>query len=513
MRKSLVAFVPFLLAALFGHAQTKIFKEVSDEIRSQVQPILQDRSVVGYLALTQLEKASQDSFNYRISIMDENLNDIGKVEFKERNLDLQAVSFEQDVICLGYFRSISGTKYKSKKEFEAAKRLAINDVFLQFLTLEGKILGSSSLRSEVETESAYGYSNLASVSLRRPVQLANVSQKGFMCYYGDEANGKIAAYDSKGVQVWRKETAGQNLGDYVLSSGDDVFVLSQKKGMGEGGWEVKGYNFANGAEYDKLELKDKQGNKLHVTGWGNHPASNKPYVSGLIINPKRDGVNTMKDLTKGPYYGVFTMDLDGHTRKEIKETYSYWNDGSQPGISTKGRIEQGKLYPNFDHSFKDLNGNTVFVGSSIQKKPRWGMIATGVVLSPLIIVTPYMWALSGITKSHVTDNALMLQTAKGELQLQEAIPSNSDRNAFNREPAAYTTVHRITNADRKSEYLVMDEKKDVVIYSLNKKKVVRTIPHKDGNVHTGIMPAKDGHIMVVEYNRKERYTKVSIEQI
>lgn len=513
MKRHLAALAACLCASLFSLAQSKIFKEVNDEIRSQVQPIRQDQSVVGYLALTQLEKASEDSFNYRITIMDENLNDIGKVEFRERNLDLQAVSFAQDVICLGYFRSIYGKKFKTKKEFEAAKRTSPNNVFLQFLTLEGKILKGQSLKTEVELETPYGWGNGVTVRLARRIQLTNLSQKGFACYFQDDANGKLNVFDAQGNPLWHKETAGKNEGDYVLASGDGVYVLSQKENAGQGGWEVKGYALSDGADYDKMLLKDGKGNSLSVTGWGNHPVTGKPFVSGLIINPKRGGVSTIKDVTGGPYFGVFTIDMEGHTRKEVKETYSYWNDKSQSAFSAKGRIEESKVYPYFDHSFKDVNGNTVFVGSSVKRKPRWGSIAASVVLSPTILAPLWIGGIVGFTKCKVSDNAVMLQKPTGELTIQESIPSNSDYTTYSRNAVPTKTLHRITNADTKTDYVVMDETKDVVIYNLTKKKVVRTIAHKDGNLQKGIIPAKDGHIMVLEYNKKERYTRVSIEQI
>ncbi|HEX8460686.1 MAG TPA: DUF6770 family protein, partial [Segetibacter sp.] len=83
MRKPLVAALCSLLAFCSADAQSKVFKEVSDEISSEMKVITQDDALVGYLMFTRLEKASEDSFNYRISIMDENLNDIGKVNFKE----------------------------------------------------------------------------------------------------------------------------------------------------------------------------------------------------------------------------------------------------------------------------------------------------------------------------------------------------------------------------------------------------------------------------------------------
>jgi len=76
----------FSIASLFVcslQAQTKVFKEVGEDISTQVKPIMQDNAVVGYLAFTRLEKASADSFNYRLTIMDENLNDIGAVNFRQ----------------------------------------------------------------------------------------------------------------------------------------------------------------------------------------------------------------------------------------------------------------------------------------------------------------------------------------------------------------------------------------------------------------------------------------------
>src|ERR1700744_4609935 len=97
-----------LIVVLFGstlEAQTKIFKEVSEEMSTQIKAISQDNALVGYLAFTRLEKTDADSFNYRLTIMDENLNDIGAVNFRQGILDLQSVSFEQNVLCLGYIQS------------------------------------------------------------------------------------------------------------------------------------------------------------------------------------------------------------------------------------------------------------------------------------------------------------------------------------------------------------------------------------------------------------------------
>src|ERR1700756_4152569 len=103
--KKLVFPLLFVLFTTTLEAQSKVFREVGEDIATQFKPITQDNNLVGYLAFTRLERASADSFNYRLTIMDENLNDIGKVNFRQGMLDLQSVAFEQNVLCLGYIQS------------------------------------------------------------------------------------------------------------------------------------------------------------------------------------------------------------------------------------------------------------------------------------------------------------------------------------------------------------------------------------------------------------------------
>jgi outer membrane lipoprotein-sorting protein len=69
------------------------------------------------------------------------------------------------------------------------------------------------------------------------------------------------------------------------------------------------------------------------------------------------------------------------------------------------------------------------------------------------------------------------------------------------------------NPETKNNYLIISDKKNFFIHSANAKKVIRTIPRKEGNTFTYIYPAKEGHIMVSEYNRKEKATTVSIEAL
>ena len=518
MKKYQLLLLLCIITTSVVQAQSKVFKEVSDEISSQIRTIKQDNALVGYLVFTQLEKASEDSFNYQITIMDENLNDVGKVKFKDENLDLQAVSFEQDILCLAYLKSNAiGKSYKSNKDYNAIVAAPRHAVVARFLSLDGKTLATNAVPADIEIAKGDYSGKYVRGSLTQGIQLRNVPQKGFTLFYGDEHHNYLLAYDLAGKQLWKKEVSKFSKGYYLLSSADGAYLLTKKlDDKIEGGYEVSGYAFADNTPFDKYALKDKKGNSLKVLGFDNDPVSGKPYVTGMIINPERNGLYTLKDLSKQPYTGVFTVHFNGPKKADIKETYSYYQNDNTGLLKENGKFTQSDAYSLFDQGFKDYNGNTYFVGSSITKKPKWGSIISSVVLAPLIVVSP-MILMMGTQKCKTTDALVLKQTPDGKLSYDNTIPCNYSSYAPARAPIVQygpkKSFYRVTNSVTKSDYVIVDDIKDIVIYNVTQKKVARTIPHKDGSIRTNVYPAKEGHVMVTEYNKKEKYTRFSIESL
>lgn len=521
MKKWLVIALLFLCINRSTQAQTKVFKEVGDEISSEVKAIVQDNALVGYLVFTQLERASADSFNYRITIMDENLNDIGTINFREQKLTLQGVSLEQDVLCLAYLRSnVYGIEFKSRKECRDAALDAKSSVLTQFLSLNGKILNTYSIDAEILfTVNPYGTAGhwTATGKLQHNIQLRNISQRGFVCFYGDEKKNNLLIFNPDGRLSWQRPIKEDAKAFGLMSSGQDVYLLmKQKNKMLEGGYELLGFNIKDTAVYPKYILKDKQGNSLKVITFANDPVTGKPYLSGTIIDSRKgNAFMTGRQLAKGTYDGVFTISLESHKKGGIIENFSYWTDGSQSSISKRGLLMEDGTYGRYDLSFKDYQGNTYFIGSGVHKKIKWGAIASSVLTAPFIL-PPMIILMFGTQKCKVQDAVLLKQAPKGALALESTIPTNKTHYV----PAmmlldAYDTrlFYNVTNADRKQDYVVMGDAKNFVIYNVTQKKVQRTIPHKDGNILTTIFPAKEGHVMVSEYNKKEKYTRVSIEAL
>lgn len=524
-RKFLFGALILLTVATISHAQTKVFKEVAEDIASQMQIIRQDGNLVGYLMFTQLEKASADSFNYKLSIMDENLNDIGGVNFREEKLILKAVSFEQDVLCLAYVRSnFLGVEYRNGKSFRREKDNAKAELFMQFINLQGKILGKYTAKMDVKPDAQLAYNSnhkvIGNAKLKQQIQLKNITGKGFACFYGDDSKNSLLIFNATGKLAWQKTIKEDATGFLMLTSGPEVDLLVKKKDkMEEGGYSIISFNSIDTTVYPKFLLKDKKGNDLKVLAFDNDPVTGKPYVSGLVIDPlKGNNYGTGRSLVHGTYSGVFYIGLDGHKRNDLRTSFSYWADGSQGTVVDKtGYYEGAKARPNIETSFRDFQGNTWFIGSGVQRTFRYG----GVIASTLLcwtIIAPMLCMAPGTHKYSSPNVMFIKQDPKGALSLETTLPVNHyiQGIVIARAPLslyADRDYYNVTNSDTKNEYLVVDDNKDIIIYNVNQKKVARTIPQRDRNGSMAVFPAKEGHIMVFEYNKKEKQTRLSIEAL
>lgn len=518
MKKICALAMSLLFLTLVTKAQSKVFKEISEEISSTMQPIMQDGALVGYLMFTQLEKISEDSMSYKLTIMDENLNDLGTVNFREEQLGLEAVAFEQDVLCVAYFKSnILGKQFKNRKAYNEAAGNKKNIVMIQFLNLDGKIIKSNNIAVDIKTE-GYNSSGLkvtATGRLKRDVQMKNVPGKGFAVFFSDDSDNPLFMFSTQGEELWKKKLSDEKA--YVmLTTTEDIFMLTAN---GDANYHVSSYGVADNTEHiSRYKLKDKDGNKLTVLAFQNDPVTGRPYVAGTVINKKySSSYYTGRGMSNGGYSGVYAIDFAGKGESDIKTSFSYWTDGSkEPSISKKGRFEDNGMYLAYDKCMRDFNGNTYFVGSSVAKKVRWGSIAVSTLLLPAIIISPIWLGSTGTHKYKIKDAAIAKLDAKGNFNFENSIDCNNSQFFHGRMPVSMYDAKKffqVSNNETKANYVVVDDTKDIVIYNITQKKVARTISHKEGKSRMNIYPAKEGHIMVSEYNKKEKYTRLSIEAL
>jgi hypothetical protein len=520
--------------SIISKSQSKVFKEVSEDVSSEMKLIMQDNALVGYLLFSQLEKASTDSFNYRITLMDENLNEIGTVNFRQEHLNLEAVSFEQDVLCLVYLKSnIIGKEFKNGNEYNNFD--VKNEVFSQFITLDGKIVKTN---AEKISLSFPGYDYYGSYKKKftvgegfiQGIQLKNIPGSGYACFYKDKFGQKLINYDVQGNKKWDKSLS-EGSSFNLLTTDSSVFILQRSIGTYSfRNYYLQCFNARSGEENYEINLNDGNSNPLNVLNIDIDPSTGIPYLSGNIVNQNQKTIYTNNQLARNPYIGVFTMDLRGAAKDSIQKKFTYWNTGAQePVMTAKGFIPQTKSYLFMTNSFRDYNNNTYFVGTELVKKPKFlAALITAAIVIPLAITpptsnlsyllyVPTVGLISGTKRWRSANTTLLKLTPKGKLSFETSLPAeHSKMVGGGKSPQRILgnrLIYNIDNPETKNNYIISTDKKKIVIYNIKSKKTARTIPLKAGNIRTFVFPAKEGHIMVFERNSKEKYTRLSIEAL
>lgn len=134
-----------------------------------------------------------------------------------------------------------------------------------------------------------------------------------------------------------------------------------------------------------------------------------------------------------------------------------------------------------------------------------------------LLIPPYIMQGCGAFGSFSIDDVLLIQMDKnGKVSYVDSI--GSERIKQKRVPPSFKSVdncsfYSLTNPDTKTSFLIVKGEKDITIYNVHEKKIVRKIAKNNKQVRTNIYPAKDGHIIVSEYDEKEKSTRLSIEAI
>lgn len=521
MKKALLCLVASL-AFITSFSQSRVFKEVSDGISTQVSSILQDNTVVGYLIFSRLEKVTDDRYNYRITIMDENLNDIGTLNFQDQGLSLRGIAFEQDILCLAYFKSDM-----IDKSFSRARRNPSTDGFkhfvkMQFLGLDGKIIDSvvNPVSIDIKVETTVN-AKVPKGDLTMPLQLVNIPGHGFACFYGDNKKNYLLAYSPSGKRLWHRVIKEEPLkSTRMIPYGQDLFILAEGKGNKEikkhyiaNSYELLSFNFKDSSASSRAVIKDKKEHQLGIMDFSNDPSTGKPYISGYIRSTKKNARNTVNGIARGHYAGVFSYDIAGTDKKDLKEIYTYWDQPSSSPVSPKGYVEEEKCYPLLNSSFRDFDGNTYFTADGIKRRWSPNRTFTAIYCAPLI---PFSFATgtpAGTRQSRIVQPLLIKQNAKGEVSCSSPFKGNKHPVGYVMDdhlPRKYNTVSK---PEQKQQYMVVQDISVVTIYNITTQKVVREIPLFEKNIRRAVFKAKEGHVLISEYNSKEKSTRISIEAL
>lgn len=531
-----------LLATTFcsTFAQSRVFKEVGKQISSKVEPIMQDNNLVGYIMFTQLEKVSKDSFSYKLDFLDENLNDIGNYSFRDINLSIQEAVFDNDVLLIGYLRTDLPNSI-NPFNYNKVKNDAQSSVYFQFLSLNGKMIKeiSEPVKLLFYVTDLSNSSNKFNGHLKNSLRLQNIPGKGFAYSYGDgeeevslnlfymvrtsskvnvESKEVVGLFDFKGERKWEKilpDAKSKKL--EIRTSGNYVYTLRQKAiSAVHGGYEAFCMDVQNGEILKTLELKDKQDRQFEVLHFANNPKDNQPIISGTIINKKAettsDADKKIAHTKKPTRVGVFSLKFQDTSISLHSNTWD--KDSKSSFVKSDGLLPTTNTYLDMTHSFSDVNGNVYYVGSGIKKKTRWVNVGISIATAPTLLI-PYALLGTGIFKYKYSQLLILKENPNGKLSYYGTM--NYDNSIFY---PGQTPTYRLSDYARKNyfnvnqnKYLVLNDVKNVYIYNIDNKNVVKTIPHKRGSNISNVYRAKDGFIMISEYNANEKSTKLSIESL
>ena len=530
MKTKFALVVIMLGSAMISIGQSRVFKEISDDIKSEFRPILQDQSLVGYTLLTQLEKTSEDSFNYKLTIMDENLNDIGIVKFKDEAVSMKGVAFENDLLSLVFVKTkLYGRRgFKNFKQASSfIKEAGACAVVVRFMDLTGKTIKEHQYKAEPDITSDWTYNAqkdervIVPVVFKHTPSVLNIPGKGFVLFFRDNEgnNNQMAVFDDKGDEMWKKDLAKEDQ-CYLLTSPASISLLS-KKVKNTGHYTLKIMGLEKNSPSQEISLKDESGNDLNILDIGNDPVTNRPYIAGMILNKNEfERYETYNSyMRRAPFKGVYSITITGNGKNDVKKSFSYWKEGGLKGqMTSSGRLSKNKALPLFNVATRDNNGNFYFSGVSLVRKPKWGNITGALITSPLIVPSVFFLG-AGTRKVRMEDAVVLKQANDGRMSLNGNIDLTNSRfvvgKAFfgQRLSPYFSRGYSLKGNDAKNSFLILDNPKEITIYNITDKKIHRAIPHKADGIVTQIAPAKEGHIMVYEYNKKEKATKLSIEAL
>lgn len=477
MKKNLVI-ITLIAFNLYTQAQSKVFKEIAGSVKTDFNEIKESGSVIGYLSLIQIEKTDADSFNYEIKLLDENLNDIGETKFKEIDLDLQSVAYENNILCLSFI------KYKKEK---VKRKERFNSSYAQyFINLEGEFVNKHEIA--VTKGSSEQARNI------------NVPTKGFIVFLKDKDGNKLVGYDNEGKLKWEHGIGSIEPG--TLQATSSIF-----------GFHNSGDN--NFMFYDvddpkkKAKVSPKTPEEMNYTLLSLQNINNRLVYAGTL----RPAANykQMRNLRKGMDKGLFALEVEGLDKSKIRERVTYWGDGNSDLLRTNTTYRSDKKNQAiFANAVTDKDGNVYFFSTNLERRVRVGFIAANTILLPTVIF-PVIFSSAGYNKYYYKNGSVLMMDPKNKIRIYDEVETERSGKLFAQDyfGEARPYVMSASNSETSESHFVIRESNEYKIYNIKNKKI-KSFPASKKGIETSVFPGKDGHILVLERNSALKETKLSI---
>ncbi|GAA4453574.1 hypothetical protein [Rurimicrobium arvi] len=503
MKKHLYAIIIpiFCLTGTSTKAQFLSFKKPANALRSYTIRTGEGDKLQNFVNFTELERTGQDSFFYRLSVMDEQLSKAGHIDFSDAYLKPMAAARGAGLLCIAYLR----TEKPRIKLFQ--KPQTEGELFFQFIDSAGTIRYTFSRTVDLLADAA-------NVGIRNPAVLRYVEGAGFLYAYGDGRprestmrpgnykddglTDKIGLLDTQGREIWRSQTRERlSYQLQIRANHEHVWLLRERnRSVVPAEFEMNIFNMHDGKLQAVQELRHYKNDQLNNLLF-DLDQQQQPVMAGItstdektakafaeVISPGRRGLTlqiTFRELLRDKYKDIYIA--------RWKDTALSW-----------------QLFPLSDTSklTRDLSidmMNNAFV-------PCYSFLDS---LNTVRFLGPLFNSAGSGFETH-TIGQMRLDNS-GQLVMEQTYNTDTVERIFQNThillvPRLYSSYFKIGGRN----YIAIGDAKNMRIIDYRTQKIIKQIRRKTDDVNRTFFCSRDGHISIMETDALGN-TNVFIEPI
>lgn len=353
----------FVLSGSLG-AQTKTFDDVLEVRLQDMGPIYQDQLVKGYYMFYNVEKADRKNNNFKLIVLDDNLNKVSEKNMTEsKYIQLSDAGYDEQSLFFVFYES------KEKK--------------LEYRRYDTQCNLLSKKSEELSGREASMYENPAAAGAMNPINLAPIVGKGFVHYTlqkNDKIGYAIRFFGEEGKKDWTyrsSEKSDELEFPFHLGYSDKLLLTSiiKKKGSMSKDLDfyLQGIDIETGKKVFEKTLDDP---KYAIQLLNAFPdPTGEIIVSGIYFN-KDD------KIAKAASLGLFTGRMNGSGEFTSRNYISWAKDVSKKlPANSKGKIENGG-YVFFHKAVRSSEGKFYAIGEMYGKAASgWGIASSALAVA------------------------------------------------------------------------------------------------------------------------------------
>lgn len=490
-------------------AQSKVFDNVVDiELRGSTE-IVNNNQIVGYALFYKIDKLKKSAM-FKLSILDENLKEIGTNEFEgPKDLLLTKAIYESERIFLSFYDEDKKDGYEK---------------FVKVFDLKGKEKGTVPYEPEKVKKGMFGRA-MADQNDRIYEGATNVEGKGLLTSYQSKA--KTGGVDVQmigldGKLKWESSitaSKGDRTDMYLLgATTNTILFFKMEKG---GVMSADGEIFLTGL--DATTGKERFSKPLEIKGTAYEPMMLKKMNDGKlkIVSSMTDGG---AKFYKAKPIGISISDLNDITGelKTVKD-FSFQNElGSVMEMKNESKSEDGYIKAHDLCIMQD--GSMVIVGEFFRRTVSALGVASKILgnggqsLAQGTVGDMFLLRIDNNLKPRSLEK---IDKDKVRVQLPGETLSIGLLMKWLKYTGAFGYMYTDEGMDGKNKTVLAegefgDEKYGTVAITINEKNGYSTKRFnlvKEKKVSYRIFRAKPGYVMVLKYNSKEKSLTSNLEKV